>query len=191
MDNKKVDSNFPFGFSLADANAIFELALESCEMGDNPVIGVDGETVGDFCDPHGWLAPWMRQSDEISSILFNKKLWDVEYVATGDSMEGMVVRRPSADASPMAWMKLADVPWSIRFLIARTALIYCMDTRAGYSRLKEALLLLGKKVNEIEEGDILKDAATDELFVSHFMRFLERTRGSNVSRSRNRDVELT
>ncbi len=184
MDNTNEDIGFPFGFSITDANAIFHMVLESSQMANLRAENLEGESVEDLCDPNGWLAPWMREGDEISMILFNKKLWDVQYRASSETLKGFMVETSSDTQAVNGWMRLADLPWSLRFLIAKAALTGTLEMKRGRVWMREAEMLMGKMEKDIEEGDALEDAGVDELFTSHFMKFLERARGVKMPERR-------
>lgn len=70
--------------------SLFKRIIAKHKMQKFNIKGWESEIILPYLtDQEGWLGIWMLKSDEISTLLTGKRMWDVAYQADPDCLEGM------------------------------------------------------------------------------------------------------
>ena len=164
------DDLFPMGNELKDAKLMFELitdAIELPQLAEAP----EGKEVSPM------MGHWMRSGDEIALMLFNKKLWNVQYAFKADDGE-ISVSPPSDEDGLNAWMRIAHMTWGLRFLVCRAAIEQAFEAKKSMRRMEDALRLMRREDEDIivDDSGKMRDPVPDEIYMTHFLGFLEQVR---------------
>lgn len=164
--------------NLAYSRELFSSLLKNQGIGDLALKENNKIKVKQLCHPLGWLPDWMIRSDEISMLLFNKRLWNVVYVAQEKTPRGLTVidmNEYTGSSLPHNYeaydhLHSDDDSVSLKALIAKEAISQSLDIQDNQVAIKPLLGFYGLK-RRLQHNEVFPLANRALIGAYQFHRF--------------------